>query len=142
VNISRRAKLLGVLVSVMGIVVSVSPAFAHQAVVANTYRINYTVAKGKVPTNLLHQTGKLYGRPFGRATFTGKTEVPITTYVWSFRRGKLDIRFDGTLHGITASGPWKVTGGTGEFRHARGSGTASGAINGSKQFHFVGHVSL
>jgi hypothetical protein len=142
VNISRRAKLLGVLVAVTGIAVSVSPAFAHQAVAANTYQINYTVAKGKVPTNLLHQTGKIYGRPFGPATFTGKTVVPITTYVWSFRGGKLDIRFDGALHGIIASGPWRVTGGTGRFRHAHGSGRASGAIDGSKQFHFTGHVTL
>jgi hypothetical protein len=144
VHISRRAKVLGVLVSLIAITATVSPALAHQAAAAKTktYKVSYTVAKGPIPKNLLHLTGKITGTPFGPATFTGKTIVPITTYVWSFSGGKLDIKFSGTLKGVIASGPWKVTGGTGKFSHARGGGTATGAVDGSKQFHFVGSVSL
>jgi hypothetical protein len=139
---SRKAKLLGVAVSLAGIAIPASSAVAHPAVAAGSYKINYTIAKGKIPTNLLHQTGRLVGSPFGSATFTGSTEVPITTYVWKFKSGKLDIKFTATLKGVIASGPWKVTGGTGKFKHAHGTGTATGAINGSKQFHFVGKVTL
>jgi hypothetical protein len=144
VHIPRTAKLVGVLVALLGVTATVTPALAHEVAAAKTktYKLNYLVAKGKVPTNLAHQTGKMTGSPFGPVTFTADTEVPITTYVWTFRGGKLDIKFTATLKGVIASGPWKVTGGTGKFAHAHGSGTASGAIDGSKQFHFVGTVSL
>ena len=144
VRISRKAKLVGMLVSLVCITATVTPAFAHQvaAAKAKTYKFNYLVAKGKVPTNLAHQTGKMTGTPFGTCTFVGDTEVPITTYALKFSGGTLDIKFTATLKGVIASGPWKVTGGTGKFAHATGSGKATGAIDGSKQFHFTGTVSL
>jgi hypothetical protein len=142
VHMSRKARLMGLLACLMCLTATVPPALARTVAAAKTYPFNYTVAKGKVPTNLAHQTGKMTGKPFGAASFTASTEVPITTYVVSFSGGKLDMKFTATLHGVIASGPWKVTGGTGKFAHATGGGTASGAIDGSKQFHFVGKVSL
>jgi hypothetical protein len=142
VRISRKAQLLGLIVSMVCLTAGVSPAFARVSAAAKTYKFNYTVVKSKVPTNLEHQTGKMTGSPFGKATFTASTEVPITTYVLSFAGGKLDIKLTASLHGVIASGPWKVTGGSGKFAHAHGGGHGSGAIDGSKQFHFTGKVSL
>jgi hypothetical protein len=140
---SHKAKLLaGVVAAMLSVAVPVSLAVAPSAAAATSYKFNYYVAKGPIPKNLLHETGKLVGSPFGKGTFTASTEVPITKYVWSFKGGALDVKFTSTLKGVIASGPWKVTGGTGRFAHAKGSGSGSGAIDGSKQFHFVGTVTL
>ena len=142
IRISHKAKLLAVAAAVTGgVAVPVSSAVAHDAVAHKTVNFNYYVAKGPVPKNLLHQTGKLVGSPFGKGTFTASTEVPITKYVWKFKAGALDVTFNSTLKGVIATGPWKVTGGTGEFAHAKGSGSGTGAIDGSKQFHFTGKIS-
>ena len=141
ISTQRKAALLGMAAAVTAVAVPVSSAVAHDAVAAKTYKFNYYVAKGPIPKNLLHQTGKLVGSPFGKGTFTASTEVPITKYVWKFKGGALDVTFNSTLKGVIASGPWKVTGGTGKFKHAHGSGSGTGAINGSKQFHFVGSIS-
>ena len=141
IRISHKAKLVAVAVAMTGVAAPVSSAVAHDAIAAKTYNFNYYVAKGPIPKNLLKQTGKLVGSPFGKGTFTASTEVPVTKYVWKFKAGALDVTFNSTLKGVIASGPWKVTGGTGKFKHAKGSGSGTGAINGSKQFHFVGHIS-
>jgi hypothetical protein len=142
IRISHKAKLLGMAAALTAVAGPVSAAVAHPAVAASSYKFNYYVAKGPIPKNLLHETGKFVGSPFGKGTFTAATEVPITKYVWMFKGGNLDATFTSTLKGVIASGPWKITGGTGKFAHAKGSGFGTGAINGSKQFHFTGKVTL
>jgi hypothetical protein len=141
-HISHKAKLVGLAAAMTAVAAPVSSAVAHPAVAASSVKFNYYVAKGPVPKNLLHETGKFVGSPFGKGTFTAATEVPITKYVWMFKGGNLDATFTSTLKGVIASGPWKITGGTGKFAHAKGSGFGTGAINGSKQFHFTGKVTL
>jgi hypothetical protein len=124
---------------------TLSPAAsAHNATAATakSYKINYVTPPGPPPTDLSHITGKLKGTPFGPATFTGSVVVPLTKYVWKFSGGKLDVTFTAKVTGVDVAGPWVVTGGTGKFTSAKGNGTATGSINGSKPFHFVGKVTL
>jgi hypothetical protein len=140
IRISHKAKLLGLAAAMTAVAGPVSSAVAHSAVAASSVKYNYYVAKGPVPKNLLKQTGKLVGSPFGKGTFTAATEVPITKYVWKFKKGSIDVTFSSTLKGVIATGPLKITGGTGEFKHAHGTGFGTGAIDGSKQFHFTGKI--
>ncbi len=133
----RRALAVALITGLAGLTLVAVPAAQ-----AKTVAFDYSIAKtGKVPTDLSHLSGKLVGKPFGNGSFTGKTIVPVTTYVWKFKGGTISARFDAKLDGIIASGPLKITGGTGTFAGAKGSGTARGAIDGSVPFHFKGKVS-
>jgi hypothetical protein len=113
---------------------------ATAAKAKKTYTVSYATARSKPPTDLSKLRGTLVGKPFGTASFTGATVVPITTYQWRFKGGVLKVKFTATLKGVIASGPWKVTGGTGKFKGATGGGKASGGIDGSKPFKFTGKV--
>jgi hypothetical protein len=92
---------------------------------AKTYKINAKTVGKQVGVKL---TAKITDPVLGKCTMTGKLVIPDTQQVWKCKGGTIRL----TGHGTTgaennAKGTWKVTGGTGKFKGAKGSATLSGA---------------
>ena len=86
-------------------------------------------------------TGKYKGTPFGNCTMKGTLVIPDTKQTWYCKGGTVKL----TAHSTTGAsnnvkGTWKISGGSGKFKHARGSGTFSGQISTTK-YTYVGKVS-
>jgi hypothetical protein len=106
---------------------------------AKTYKVNAKTVGKQVGVKL---SAKITDPVLGKCTMTGKLVIPDTQQVWKCKGGTFKL----TGHGTTgadndAKGTWKVTGGTGKFKGAKGSGTFAGKLSTSK-FTYKGSIKV
>lgn len=106
---------------------------------AKTYKMNARSVGKQVGVKL---SAKITDPVLGRCTMTGKLVIPDTQQVWKCKGGTFRL----TGHGTTgasddAKGTWKVSGGTGKFKGAKGSGTFAGKLSTAK-FVYKGSIKV
>lgn len=139
IRISRRTVVAATASALCaGALVAPQPGSAN-AHAAKTYKLlthNSGTQKG---TKL---TGKSVGKPFGTCHFTGTLVIPKTFQTWKCHGGNVKVvGFGKTGAADHAKGTWKITGGTGKYKHAKGHGTFSGVQHTGK-FTYKGTVSF
>jgi hypothetical protein len=73
-----------------------------------------------------------------KGSYTAAVSPPLTRYVLSVPGGKIDISTLYNIKGEALSGNWHTTGGTGRYRHVKGSGHASGKLATNAVFTITG----
>jgi hypothetical protein len=115
-------------------------AGAVQAHAATTKHITITLNSPSKPSS---GAATVHGTVSGtlRGTFTAVVIPPKTNYVFKFAGGTVKVTAVYAL-GPTLMGPWHTTGGTGKYRHVKGSGTAYGKLTGPSAgiFHLSGKL--
>jgi hypothetical protein len=82
--------------------------------------------------------GTYGGSPFGTCKMTGTLQIPKSTQTWKCSKGKITVKAVGTTGAANdAKGTWKMTGGTGKYKHISGKGTFSGKLS-TGVFTYVG----
>lgn len=114
---ARILKVLAMaLVSLMATAAASSAASSHKFSLTGTAKLSGTQIHSSKCTSTL-----------GSCSMSGHVEIPDTIMTWHFRGGSLNVTGHGTTgaadHGL---GTWKVTGGSGKFRHASGRGSFAG----------------
>jgi hypothetical protein len=117
-------KLMAVTASLLVTVALVVPAVAS----AKTYKVKLTNTSHSGASTKL--TGTVKGAPLGTCKYTGTLTIPNTTQVWRCHGGKIYVSSHGTS-GVSnnARGTWKVTKGTGRYKHIKGGGTLKGLLS-------------
>ena len=115
------------------LVVGALAAFAGSAVVgpsvasAKSYKMNMKVTKAY--TQVGDKIRADYnGKPFGKCKMTGKLVIPNTQQTWKCKGGTVKLVAKGKVAAVV-TGTWKITGGTGKFKGAKGSGKFSGKLS-------------
>jgi hypothetical protein len=78
-------------------------------------------------------------KPFGRGTLVGTFRPPWVYYTFTFKDGTFKANFKGTLDGVSVSGPWRITSGTGKYKGIKGGGRGSGDLS-TGHYRFTGRV--
>ena len=130
----------GALAATLALAALVAPQIASATTKTKVIKVNVTLKTGAPPSSpTAPVSGTLVGTPTG--SYNGAVVPPDTKYVWKLTGGTIKITFAGTVSGATVSGPWHVTGGTGKYKHAKGSGTETGGISaGGAPFKMKGTI--
>jgi hypothetical protein len=119
--------------AVAGAAVLALPGIAE----AKTYKVNASFSGSQNGTAL---TAKIRDKSLGKCTMKGKLVIPKTQQTWTCKGGKIRITGTGTTGASNdAKGTWKVTGGTGKFKGAKGGGTFAGKLSTAK-FKYRGKI--
>ena len=92
-----------------------------------------------VTTGVQHGHGTIKGSLTG--TYTATVDPPLTTYVLKVPGGTIDISTLYNIKGTSLSGSWHTTGGSGTYKHVKGSGKATGALATNAVFKLSGKLS-
>ncbi len=74
-------------------------------------------------------------------TYTATVDPPLTTYVLKVKGGTIDISVLYNVKGTALSGTWHTTGGSGTYKHVKGTGKATGALATNAVFKLSGTLS-
>jgi hypothetical protein len=110
------------------------------ALAAATFALVVTSALAKTERFTLTGTAKLENGnhlvnvacsgTFGKCKVAGTVEPPDETIVWTLKGGKLKATSVSTTGAANHSeGTFKIVGGTGKFKHAKGKGTYAGFLS-------------
>lgn len=89
-------------------------------------------------TGTQHGHGTIKGSLTG--TYTAAVSPPLTKYVLKVSGGTIDISTLYNIKGTNLSGTWHATGGTGTYKHVKGSGKATGALATNAVFKLSGKL--
>lgn len=96
---------------------------------ATSHKVNMKVTK-PCPQKGTRICATYGGSPFGKCTMTGTLTIPTSTQTWKCAKGKIKVTAVGTTGAANdAAGTWKMRGGTGKYRHIRGSGKFHGKLS-------------
>jgi hypothetical protein len=87
-------------------------------------------------TGTAHGHGTIQGSLKG--TYTAAVSPPLTKYVLKVSGGTIDISTLYNIKGENLSGSWHTTGGSGKYKHVKGTGKASGALATNAVFKLSG----
>jgi hypothetical protein len=87
-------------------------------------------------------SGKIVGGTIGKGTYAGKVinGGSGSTLTWKVKGGSLKVTTAAGIVGRAVKGTFRVTGGTGKFKGAKGSGKLNGDLN-TGLFTFTGKLS-
>jgi hypothetical protein len=137
-RITQAVATLGALGALVALPASAGAVTAHAAT-SKTIRITlHARITSRKTTGTQHGHGTIEGSLKG--TYTAAVSPPLTRYVLTVRGGKIDISTLYDIKGETLSGSWHTTGGTGRYRHVKGSGHASGKLATNAVFTITGKL--
>ena len=89
-------------------------------------------------TGTQHGHGTIEGSLKG--TYTAAVDPPLTKYVLKVSGGTIDISTLYNIKGKALSGTWHTTGGTGKYKHVKGTGKATGKLATNAVFRLSGKL--
>lgn len=102
---------------------------ASSAAGATSHKVVMKITK-PCPQKGTHICGTYGGSPFGKCVMTGTLVIPKSTQTWKCAKGKITVKAVGTTGAANdAAGTWKMVGGTGKYKHIRGSGKFHGKLS-------------
>jgi hypothetical protein len=75
-----------------------------------------------------------------KGTYTAAVDPPLTKYVLKASGGTIDISTLYNIKGTALSGTWHTTGGSGKYKHVKGTGKASGTLAKNAVFKLTGKL--
>jgi hypothetical protein len=120
------------LIWLLAVVVVAAPVVAA-TMASGSSKKTYTVkwhGVGNSKTTGNKVVGKMTGKPFGTCTQNGTVVVPQLKFVMHCKKGTVKGAFTITspLTSNNVKAKWKITGGTGKYKGAKGSGTMKGTV--------------
>ena len=96
---------------------------------AKSHNVNMKITKPCAPKGT-HICGTYGGSPFGTCKMTGTLVIPRSTQTWKCAKGNITVKAVGTTGAANdAAGTWTMKGGTGKYKHIRGSGKFHGKLS-------------
>jgi hypothetical protein len=103
--------------------------FVGISAAATSHKVNMKITN-PCPQKGTHICGTYAGKPFGTCKMTGTLVIPKSTQTWKCSKGKITVKAVGTTGAANdAAGTWKMTGGTGKYKHIKGSGKFHGKLS-------------
>ena len=102
---------------------------ASSAAAARSHKVVMKVTKPCAQKGT-HICATYNGSPFGKCKMTGTLVIPKSTQTWKCAKGKITVKAVGTTGAANdAAGTWKMTAGTGKYKHIKGSGKFHGKLS-------------
>jgi hypothetical protein len=131
-TINRRIVACSACVALLAVaLVGPQVGFAQGAPVAQAAKSKQVVLvlSGR-QTSSTTAAGNIASRQLGAGTFVETFKSGVTSVVAKFKGGTIKWSEISKVSGSSVSGKWKVTGGTGTYKHVHGGGPAKGPLSG------------
>lgn len=118
-----------VFVSLAAVPALASTKSTHKTPKPTTHKVKFIETGGKL-VDAKTVKGKIVGS-FGPGTYAQNItsfSPPADNLVLTLKGGTIKMSETGTLTGTTVTSKWKITGGTGKYKHITGSGAATGDV--------------
>jgi hypothetical protein len=122
------------MLAVVAVAVPAVAVTAASGASKKTYKVSWHgVGKAKTTGNKV--VGTMSGKPFGKCTQNSTVVIPKLIFVMKCKGGTVKGAFTITspLNSDNIKATWKITGGTGKFKGAKGKGTMTGKLSTSAQ---------